>query len=748
LTGTPKAVTPKGGRVNRWIIYLIVFAAGVAALSWEVLWQLESSLALGVSARGTAITLAAMMGGMTVGSLLAARILQRHPPKDPLRVYGLVELSIALFGQALEPGFKLLEHVDSALYSKMPDAAPFIHFVGIAMLLGLPAMSMGATLPLFGLIAESRRSSIAWLYALNTAGASFGALLIAFVIIPAVGVSISIGVFSSIGVFVALVARLLPSADAANDDAPRPSALDESTAGWTLAVAFMTGFATFALEVTWFRALKAAFESTTDTFAIIVAAVLIPIALGATLARTLERRGITIAHLLVSSAALILLTTPIVERFDLFASYEGYYLDIMVKRFLLALGTLGPPVLVLGAILPSLLEKARALRGWGRIYATNTLGAIGGSIAAAWILLPLFGVARTAWAIALMLAIAGTIRAHRITRWVSAVAVPCALVIAVAGESGVGRKRIIAPVLRDMPYEILAFREGPDSTVSVVDAAHARQLFIDGFSVSGEQGVSSYMVWMGALPMLLHPDPKNGLVICFGTGQTANGLRRERPESLDIVDINPAVFALGHLFAKNEGILDDPRVRTFTMDGRAWLRRTEKRYDVITLEPMPPYYAGTNALYSKEFYELARARLSRGGIVAQWMPYHLVSVSDATSIAATFRAVFPDSILWFDPNGATGIMLGRTEAVDGALGTRWPGLERRSEKRLLTDADIEKWVALDVAGFERYASLGRIITDDNQRLAYGHARREMPAHTAALELNIQLMKKARHDQPP
>ena len=47
-------------------LYALVSFAGAAALSWEVLWQLEAALAIGVSAKGTAITLAASMGGMTI----------------------------------------------------------------------------------------------------------------------------------------------------------------------------------------------------------------------------------------------------------------------------------------------------------------------------------------------------------------------------------------------------------------------------------------------------------------------------------------------------------------------------------------------------------------------------------------------------------------------------------------------------------------------------------------------------------
>ncbi len=65
--------------MRRASIFLLVFASGLAALSWEVLWQHYASLALGVSAIGTALTLAVTMGGMTLGAMWAARRLERVP---------------------------------------------------------------------------------------------------------------------------------------------------------------------------------------------------------------------------------------------------------------------------------------------------------------------------------------------------------------------------------------------------------------------------------------------------------------------------------------------------------------------------------------------------------------------------------------------------------------------------------------------------------------------------------------------
>ena len=131
--------------------------------------------------------------------------------------------------------------------------------------------------------------------------------------------------------------------------------------------------------------------------------------------------------------------------------------------------------------------------------------------------------------------------------------------------------------------KLLRSFEGPEANVAaVVGEGRQRMLVIDGFVAASQLGgykgrfQDGYMAWMGHLPMLLHPDPKNALVICFGTGQTANAVRQENPTSLDIVDINPRVIKLAHNFDTNQDVLHDPRVKVTIMDGRAYMQRTTK----------------------------------------------------------------------------------------------------------------------------------------------------------------------------
>jgi spermidine synthase len=725
----------------------------VAALSWEVLWQHFTALALGVSAAGAAITLAITMAGMTVGSLAAGRWWQRaaarEKPPSPIAVYGALELSIGVVGQALEPGFALIADVEASVFASSPGLAWLVQSGGILLLLGAPALAMGATIPTLGFVARRTGASLSRLYAFNVLGASAGVLALAFVLVPAVGVSVSVGVASLLNVIVGgstlfLARRLEEGAAPAADSEERAAGEGTIPFGWSLALAALTGWATFVLEVAWFRAFRAAFHSSTTAFALMLFGVLLPLSLGAHAAPLLRRRGFTLGSVLVLAALLALVSNVAVDRFDqLVPNPTDYGLRILVWGAL-SLLTLGPPVALLGVSLPWLLDDARGAREWAALYAINTAGAVVGSLGGAFVLLPALGVAATGRVTGLVVGGVAALAMGR-RRAPLALGLAMAFIGGVMLDSGAGNVRARWRGDR-ADYRLLTHREGPDVTTSVVEHREEglRVLLIDGFPASADAEVGAhYMPWMGHLPMALVDDPERALVICFGTGQTAYATWSEKPRNLDIVDVNAAVFGVAHSFeAANHGVLEKSNVNPVVMDGRAWLRRTQARYDVITLEPMPPHHAGVNALYSQEFYALARSRLRAGGVVAQWLPFHLVTPEDAVAIAAAFRAELPDSLLWIDPPSGTGILVGRTEPKDGVIGTSWPGFAREVARDMTREETAEA-VWLDAAAFERYASYGAAVTDDNQLLAYGSSIREwsafgtrkrlMAAHRAVLE---------------
>jgi len=93
-------------------------------------------------------------------------------------------------------------------------------------------------------------------------------------------------------------------------------------------------------------------------------------------------------------------------------------------------------------------------------------------------------------------------------------------------------------------------------------------------------------------------------------------------------------------------VLTDPRLRVHINDGRQHLQmQPAGAYDLITLEPPPIAYAGVGALYSREFYALARSRLKPGGYISQWLPAYQVPTMTTLAMIRAFVEVFPQAVL-------------------------------------------------------------------------------------------------------
>ncbi len=714
-------------------IRLLVFLSGFAALSWEVVWQIKSTLALGVSAWGTALTLATTMGGMSLGALLTGHILKEKSRLRPVRLYGILEILIGLSGLLLPVAFQTINQFDIWVYAKHPDYAALVHILSITAALGVPTFCLGATLPVIGLAAQQYKMSLALLYGLNTLGAACGVLIAAFILIPLLGVSGTITAIAAINILVGITAIAVMDKGVlqqkkAKTAAKKSNPAAASSISWpaALVTVFVTGFATFALEVAWFRSLTSAFLSTTDAFAIMLSAVLIALGIGAQLVGYCKRTNIPIGATAAWAGILILLATPLIERFDRLNFFFGTPALGVLNWFNMTLLVAGGPILCLGIALPWLLDDQSSAKRWGWLYSLNAFAAVLGSVIAGWVLLPSFGFARTAWFVGGLVFLTGLWLLPSIRRKVFLAAGVGALLIAVFCESGIGRTRVQGwPEQRGLSGEILAFHEGPDATISAMDYGNGRRvLIINGFLTTSESSTDNwidslhYMPWMGHLPMLMHPDPKKALVICFGTGQTAHAVRVEKPEALHIVDLNKEVLKMAPVFTSNKNVLEDPIVNTTVMDGRAYLRRTQEKYDVITLEPMPPNFAGTGALYSREFYLAAREKMTENGIIAQWMPFHLMSDVSSASIAAALQSVFPNTVLWVDPPSTTGILIGAVdETID--LTTSLPGYDRAGIERDMSMEDVRKAFILDRKAVETYSRFGEIVSDDNQILSYG-----------------------------
>jgi len=238
---------------------------------------------------------------------------------------------------------------------------------------------------------------------------------------------------------------------------------------------------------------------------------------------------------------------------------------------------------------------------------------------------------------------------------------------------------------------------------------------------------------MTHLPMLVHPEPRRILVICFGTGTTAGAGLLYPGTRVDAVDIDQTVFEFAPYFRHvNRGVWKDPRVRLIVDDGRNYLLTTRESYDVITSEPMPPTFAGVVNLYSREYYQLARERLEPGGILVQWLPFHILTRHESWAILRTVRDVFPHTTLW--THHGNGIIVARFDGevtIDLArMKERLASAELRADLTRLGAPSLEDVVdqyALGAESVRRLTAGAGQVTDDHPTLEF-----HPPRHRSSL----------------
>ena len=146
-----------------------------------------------------------------------------------------------------------------------------------------------------------------------------------------------------------------------------------------------------------------------------LASVLIALGVAARLVPLLKKRKVPLGLLVSCAGILILLITPLIERFDNFVLYRAhavkampavwtfswvtslFYIFLITRWFIMTLYAVGIPVLFLGMAFPWIIDDQHSPRRWSVLYAFNTCAAIVGSISAAWFFLPTIGAERTAW---------------------------------------------------------------------------------------------------------------------------------------------------------------------------------------------------------------------------------------------------------------------------------------------------------------------------------------------------------------
>ena len=174
-----------------------------------------------------------------------------------------------------------------------------------------------------------------------------------------------------------------------------------------------------------------------------------------------------------------------------------------------------------------------------------------------------------------------------------------------------------------------------DSTATVIatGSGMSKLLLVNGYGMTSLTPITKMMAHL-PLAFLDRP-PQDALVICFGMGTTFRSLH-SWGIPVTVVELVPSVPRLFSYFHSDASeVLSSPLSHVVVDDGRRYLERTDRRYDVITIDPPPPVEAaGSSLLYSADFYSVVRERLRPGGILQQWLP-----IGDKEDLTAVTRAL-------------------------------------------------------------------------------------------------------------
>ncbi len=705
--------------------------SGATGLVDQLCFSKYLAYIVGATAHAVSAVLAAFMTGLALGAYLGGKWSARI--RRPLVAYGVLEVAVAV-SVALTPlGFRALTPLYAALARSAPSSLALLsalRWLTATALVVLPTMAMGATLPLLSRGIEAsepepvrRERRLAALYAANTFGGAGGALLAAYCILPALGVAgtllLSALASAAVGVAAALRGRALSvtSTTSAGDARASNPALDAAPVSliaaapgsrdrWLLAaLAFASGGLVFASEVVFTHLLALIIGNSAYAFGLILAAFLTSLFLGASLAsraRRLFSDG-AIALGLAAAALALLATLPMWDQLPKLFAVSGEAVTTFegreAVRALIAFAALLLPTSLMGLTFPLLLQhvaRYNGVGGWvGKLTTINTLGAVSGALLTGYVVLPALGSQHSLSAIgvgfvgAALLALSW---ANHSARWAGGVVGAAALL---AG--------VLAPAwkLEDLTsganvyfegqkatQQVVSIREdvhGGVTTVALADGVYT--LYTNGKFQGNTGWEMNAQRFFAHYPSIFVQRFDEALVIGLGTGTTLGTLATYPWAHIRVVEISPAIVEAARRYFQgpNRGAIDDPRVELVHADGRNHLLVSDRQYDLISMELSSIWFAGAANLYSREFYELVRARLKPQGVFQQWVQLHHVYERDFATIVNTLRQSFAHVALFY--GGGQGILVASQQPL------------RASQQRLL---ELEKRPLLrEVLPFER-----------------------------------------------
>ncbi|MCX7011705.1 MAG: fused MFS/spermidine synthase [Candidatus Sumerlaeota bacterium] len=397
-----------------------------------------------------------------------------------------------------------------------------------------------------------------------------------------------------------------------NEPAPRRVAF-----GFLVFTVLMTGGAVMMLEMLGARIAGPVFGVSLYIWTALIAVTLVSLSLGYWLGGALSDRRPRpdVMYGIILIAGLCIAFLPWLDGPVMAASYRALGLKTGVLGSAFAL--FAAPLTLLGMVSPfaiklGLADLKRVGKTAGTLYAISTVGSVGGTILTGYALIPILGVARTLFVITAAVLIPPVAWFAGARRW--GVMTASALILLVSGSLAVARPG------RTLPRDTLIVdcRDSPYGQIKVIDRESdrgmIRWLLLEGTAQTGvyldsNEVVSNYVRVMQEFLRFHPPRGRKALVVGLGGGALLHPLR-ELGYDVDVVEIDPVVAE----FAAKYFRADPELYHLVPEDGRAYVRRCDKQYDVILYDVFSgggqPFH-----FFSREAFQETKRILAPDGVL-------------------------------------------------------------------------------------------------------------------------------------
>ena len=638
-----------------------------------------ASLVFGAATFALSTVLAVFFAGLALGSYFSGRYSSRTD--RPLRVYAGLEIGVGVLVLLSPVSFILANAIYGWFYPLVVNSFTLLsltRFLLVAVLLLPSATLMGATLPLFCrqyVVNEKRISlSIGFLYGINTLGAAAGCAACGFFLMPRFGVNATLYAGGIVNILIGMIVWMLPLKATAftpgippgekaktrrrksasrSDEREQPQPPLSARATSTLySLFFISGFVALGSEILWTRYLSLLMHNTAHTYTLTLTVILVGIVAGSILTAGFFDRSrrrafifgtVQITTGIATLTALMMPATMWTNRLNV-ESIPAQLANVMLVMFV--------PAVLSGVSFPLAVrmvvdQPTESGIGVGKMTAVNTVGGIIGSLAIGFFLMPLFGLQVTlliTTGASLSVGFAVWLLLDRTLRrpvQVGMIVAAIAIWMAIPFLTGT---RLPADFLASSG-KLVDYREGLRSFMAVVHKDRVLKFEIDRLWQGGDR--KNPQIMAAHVPMLLHPDPKQVMVIGMGPGQTAGRFLMHPIDNLDCIEIESELVPFVKKYYDSKW-MDDRRVRFIIEDGRNYLTHTDATYDLISIEVGQVFRPGAASFYTADFYQRARRRLNPDGMLCQFLPILFFNVDECMTIVRTFLDTFPQSVLWYN----------------------------------------------------------------------------------------------------